>query len=142
MEGLVPESRWKVTTLLGAIRRDEVAAVSSIESATDGPVFLSYVRQSLVPALRPGDVVVMDNLGAHKVKGVKQAIESAGARLLYLPPYSPDMNPIEMCWSKIKQILRSLGARSAEALGEAIEAAFKQVRDSDLKNWFAHCGYG
>jgi len=86
-------------------------------------------------------VVVMDNLGAHKVKGVREAVEGAGARLLYLPPYSPDLSPIEPCWSKVKQALRSAAARTAEALGDAVQRAFRTVTQSDLANWFRHCGY-
>jgi transposase len=137
----VPGGSWKVTTLIGAVRVGGVAAAVSVEAATDGPLFLAFVRDALVPALRPGDVVVMDNLGAHKVKGVREAIEGAGARLLYLPPYSPDLSPIEPCWSKVKQALRSAAARTAEALGDAVQRAFRTVTQSDLANWFRHCGY-
>lgn len=142
VHGAVPGGHWKVTTLLGAVRMDGVAALSTVEAATDGEVFLTFVRQALVPSLRRGDVVVMDNLGAHKVKGVKEAIEAAGAKLLYLPPYSPDLSPIEKCWSKVKQLLRSAAARTAEALGQAIAAAFAAITTEDLRNWFRHCGYG
>ncbi|MGH7215532.1 MAG: transposase, partial [Tepidisphaeraceae bacterium] len=92
-------------------------------------------------ALRPGDVVVMDNLGAHKVSGVRQAIEWAGARLMYLPPYSPDLSPIEPCWSKVKGWLRTIAARTSVALGGAIGEAFAQVRADDLRGYFRHCGY-
>ena len=142
----VPGGSWKVTTLIGAVRvggvaAEGVAAAVSVEAATDGPLFLAFVRDALVPALRPGDVVVMDNLGAHKVKGVREAIEAAGARLLYLPPYSPDLSPIELFWSKVKQALRSAAARTAEALGDAVQRAFRTVTQSDLANWFRHCGY-
>ena len=137
----VPGGHWKVTTLIGAVRAGGVAAAVSVEAATDGPLFLAFVRDALAPALRPGDVVVMDNLGAHKVRGVREAVEGAGARLLYLPPYSPDLSPIELCWSKVKQALRSAAARTAEALGRAVEEAFKTVTTLDLANWFHHCGY-
>jgi len=137
----VPGGHWQVTTLIGAVRTSGVAVAVSIEAATDGLVFLAFVRDALVPTLRPGDVVIMDNLGAHKVKGVQEAIEGAEARLLYLPPYSPDLSPIELCWSKVKQALRSAAARTAEALGRAVEQAFATVTTSDLTNWFAHCGY-
>lgn len=138
----VPGGRWQVTTMIGAVRLDGVAAACTVPAATDGATFLAFAREALAPALRPGDVVVMDNLGAHKVKGVREAIEAAGARLLYLPPYSPDLSPIELCWSKVKQFLRSAAARTAEALGEAIVAAFATVTATDLRNWFRHCGYG
>ena len=137
----VPGGRWEVTTLIGAVRADGVAVVSTVEAAADGPVFLAFVRAALAPALRPGDVVVMDNPGARKVAGVRAAIEAAGARLLYLPPYSPDLSPIELCWSKVKQFLRSAAARTADALGAAITAALGTVTPADLRNWFRHCGY-
>lgn len=141
VNGLVPGGHWKITTMLGAIRADGVAAVASIQAPTDGATFLAFVRQTLVPVLRQDDVVVMDNLGAHKVSGVRQAIEAAGARLLYLPPYSPDLSPIEPCWSKVKSILRSIAARAAEALGDAIRVAFERIRIRDLRAYFRHCGY-
>lgn len=141
IQGLVPGGHWKVTTMLGAIRADGVTAVASVEAPTDGPTFLTFVSQTLAPALRHGDVVVMDNLSAHKVAGVRQAIERAGARVMYLPPYSPDFSPIEPCWSKIKACLRSVAARTAEALGNAIRHAFEQIRIRDLHGYFRHCGY-
>ena len=141
VEGAVPDSNWKVTTILGAVRLDGVVDASTLDCAIDGDSFLAYVRQALAPALRPGDVVVMDNLGAHKVGGVRQAIEAVGATLLYLPPYSPDLNPIEKCWSKIKKLLRDAAARTREALGRAITDAFAAVTQRDLLNWFRHCGY-
>jgi transposase len=141
-EGAVPDSNWKVTTILGAVRLDGVVDVSTLECAIDGDSFLIYLRQIIAPALQPGDVFVMDNLAAHKVGGVRQAIEAAGARLLYLPPYSPDLNPIEKCWSKIKKLLRDAAARTRQALGQAITDAFAAVSSQDLLNWFRHCGYG
>ena len=141
IEGLVPGGHWKVTTMIGAVRSGGVAVVGSIEAPTDGPTFLAFVRDGLAPALRPGDVVVMDNLGAHKVKGVRETIERAGARLLYLPPYSPDLSPIEPCWSKVKSWLRTIGARTAGALGQAIREAFDRIETSDLRGYFRHCGY-
>jgi transposase len=95
----------------------------------------------LCPTLRRGDIVVMDNLGAHKVSGVQEAIERRGAKLIYLPPYSPDLSPIEKCWSKIKQVLRSIGARTRKALETAIKQAIGTITESDALAWFAHCGY-
>lgn len=139
--GSVPDSHWKVTSVIGAVRLEGVAVASTIESAVDGPTFLAWVREALVPQLRAGDVVVMDNLAAHKVAGVKEAIEAAGASVLYLPPYSPDLSPIEPCWSKVKQFLRNAAARTAEALGAAITAALNTITRSDLLNCFRHCGY-
>lgn len=138
----VPGGHWKVTTLIGAVRVGGVAAAVSVEAATDGPLFLAFVRDALVPALRPGDVVVMDNLGAHKVKGVREAVEGAGARLLYLPPYSPDLNPIEMAISKVKSLLRKVERRTVDALQSAIPDALGQVTADDATAYVRHCGYG
>ena len=107
-----PQGRWKVLTTLGAMSLRGILATMTIESATDGDVFKAYVEQVLCAALRPGDVVVMDNLSAHKVAGIRQLIESSGAQLLYLPPYSPDLNPIEKAWSKFKKFLRDAKART------------------------------
>jgi transposase len=141
VEGAVPDSHWTVTSMIGAVRLEGPAALGSIEQAMDGAAFLVFVREALVPTLREGDVVVMDNLGAHKVAGVKEAIEAVGARVAYLPPYSPDYNPIEPFWSKLKQFLRDAAARTTEALGQAIQQAVLTVTTSDLRGWFAHCGY-
>jgi transposase len=105
-------------------------------------IFLAHVGQVLCPELRPGDVVVMDNLPAHKVAGVRERIEAVGDRLLYLPPYSPDLNPIEQAWSKLKQALRSLKARTDEALESAVAEALKTITADNAIAWFSHCGYG
>jgi len=107
-----PGGRWKIMTILGAMSLRGMIASMTIEEATDGDIFLAYVEHILCPALKPGDVVVMDNLSSHKIKGVRQLIEKVGAEVLYLPPYSPDLNPIEKAWSKLKQILRSAKART------------------------------
>jgi transposase len=139
--GAVPQGHWKVLTMLGALRASGIAAASSVLSATDGEIFRLFVTEALVPVLRRGDVVVMDNLGAHKVSGVCEAIEQAGARVLYLPPYSPDFSPIEPCWSKVKEAMRSAAARTPERLGEAASDAFKNVSRNDARGWFDHCGY-
>ena len=103
---------------------------------------MSFVEEVLGPTLKEGDVVVMDNLGAHKVLGIKEAIESFGAKLVYLPPYSPDFSPIEQCWSKVKTWLRKVKARTVETLDEAIVDALAQVTSSNTRGWFQHCGYG
>jgi transposase len=113
----------------------------TVDGATDGEVFQAYVEQVLCPTLESGDVVVMDNLGAHKVSGIREAIEAKGAKVIYLPPYSPDGNPIEKCWSKLKTGLRAVGARSREALEEAIGQVIKTISKTDALAWFAHCGY-
>jgi transposase len=111
----------------------------TIEEATDGDIFLAYVEHILCPALKPGEVVVMDNLSSYKIKGVRRLIEKEGAEVLYLPPYSPDLNPIEKAWSKLKQILRSAKARSKEALEKAIAEATRLITPDNAKAWFNHC---
>jgi transposase len=142
VDGAVPHAQWKVTTLIGAIGlRGGMEAAMTIQGATDGDVFRSYVRQGLVPTLTPGDVVVMDNLGAHKVAGVRAAIEAAGASLIYLPPYSPDFNPIEKAWSKVKKLLRDAAARTQAALEAAIAQALAAVTPEDARGFFRSCGY-
>jgi len=137
-----PAGHWSTLTLLGAMGANGMLASMTVESATDGDVFLAYVDQVLCPQLRPGQVVVMDNLSAHKVPGVRERIEAAGAELLYLPPYSPDFNPIEQCWAKVKQSLRSAKARTVEMLQSAIAQALTSVSPQNAAAWFAHCGYG
>ena len=127
--------------MLAAIGVDGLQAPMTVNGAVDGAVFLAYVRYVLSPTLSEGDIVVMDNLKAHKVAGVREAIEARGARLEYLPPYSPDMNPIEKCWSKVKTFLRKAKARTREALEAALREALLQVTASDARAWFAHCGY-
>jgi transposase len=114
----------------------------TIESATDGEVFLAYVEQVLSPQLQRGDIVVMDNLTAHKVAGVRELIESRGAEVRYLPPFSPDFNPIEACWSKVKQFLRSAKARSADVLQLRLAEALLTVTPENMQTCFRHCGYG
>jgi transposase len=137
-----PGGRWKIMTILGAMSLRGMVASMTIEEATDGDIFLAYVEHILCPALKPGDVVVMDNLSSHKIKGVRQFIEKAGAEVLYLPPYSPDLNPIEKAWSKLKQLLRSAKARTKEALEEAIAEAIRLITPDNAKAWFKHCFNG
>jgi transposase len=131
-----PEGNWKIVTILGAMSTHGILAAMTVEAATDTDIFLDYLDHFLCPALTPGDVVVMDNLSAHKVDGVRQRIEAAGAELLYLPPYSPDLNPIEKAWAKLKQLLRSAKARSAEALDQAITDAFREITAENAQAWF------
>jgi transposase len=131
-----PDGRWKILTILGAISTRGMIATMTIEAATDREIFLAYLDEVLCPKLRPGDVVVMDNLSSHKVKGVRERIEAAQAHLLYLPPYSPDMNPIEKAWAKLKQLLRAIKARSKEALEEAIAQLLPLLTAEDAKAWF------
>jgi transposase len=131
-----PGGHWKIMTILGALSLSGMVATMTIEEATDGDFFLAYVEQILCPVLKLGDVVVMDNLSSHKVDGVRESIEKAGAELLYLPPYLPDLNPIEKAWAKLKQLLRSAKARSKEALDQAITEALKSISPDDAKAWF------
>ena len=137
-----PAGHWSTLTLLGAMSRKGMLASMTVDSSTDGDIFLAYLDQVLCPALRPGQVVVMDNLSAHKVEGVRQRIEAVGAELLYLPPYSPDFNPIEKCWAKVKQSLRSAKARTLEVLQDAVAQALTCITPQNASAWFAHCGYG
>ena len=137
-----PQSHWQTLTLLAALTRRGLEAAMTILEPTDGDIFLAYGEQVLCPRLQSGQVVILDNLSAHKVAGVEELIEAAGARLLYLPPYSPDLNPIEQAWSKVKQILRSLKARTAEALESAVAEALNAITAETALAWFAHCGYG
>jgi transposase len=136
-----PNSHWRTVTMLAALTTKGLRAPMTIESPTDGDVFLAYLEQVLCPWLQPGQVVIMDNLAAHKVEGVRQRIEATGARLIYLPPYSPDFNPIEKAWSKIKQLLRSAKARTVEALENAVAEALAAITAENALAWFAHCGY-
>ncbi len=138
----VPAGVYHATTMLGALRRDGTIAAMVYEGGTDVPVMQAFAEGELRRILRPGDIVVMDNLSAHKDARVVAAIESAGAIACWLPPYSPDFNPIESMWSKVKEVLRSLEARTAEALLDAIGAALRSVTMTDAEGWFAHCGYG
>jgi transposase len=137
-----PQGRWEVLTTLGAMSLRGIDAAMTIESATDGEVFKGYVEQVLCPKLRPGDVVILDNLSAHKVPGACELIEACGAQLLYLPPYSPDLNPIEKAWSKFKKFLRDAKARTKEALDQAVTDALKTITAENAAAWFRHCGYG
>ena len=117
-------------------------ATMTIEDSTDTDVFLAFLDQVLCPKLKPGQIVVLDNLSAHKAPAVQEKIEATGASLLYLPPYSPDLNPIEKCWAKIKLILRSLKARTAEALDPAVTQAIAAISPDNALGWLRHCGYG
>ena len=136
-----PGGHWRTVTMLGAISSQGWQATMTIAAPTDGEVFLAFLHEVLCPTLRPGQIVVMDNLSAHKLQGVAQAIAATGAELLYLAPYSPDFNPIEACWSVVKQALRSLKARSLDALDLAIPHALLAVSQQTASRCFRHCGY-
>jgi transposase len=140
--GEAPRNWGKNVTLIASMSAEEgIGAAMSVEGATDGAAFAAYVEHFLVPTLREDQVVVMDNLQVHKMKRVEELIEGAGAEILFLPPYSPDFSPIEEAFSKVKGILRRLGARSREALLEATGQALEAVSRHDAAGWFRHCGY-
>jgi transposase len=142
--GKVPCGHWERLTVIGALTLDGVAASMSIAAATTGAVFLAFVEQVLLPALRqrPDAIVVMDNLGAHKAERVRQALEAAKIAYRYLPSYSPDLNPIEPCWSKLKAKLRAKAARSLDALEVELGPALATITAQDAQGWFRLCGYG
>ena len=137
-----PQGHWRVLTTLGAMSQRGMEATMTIESPTDGEIFTAYIEQVVAPKIKPGDVVVLDNLSAHKVKGIRELIENRGGELLYLPPYSPDLNPIELAWSKFKQYLRAAKARTREALDQVVSEALKTITAENAAAWFRHCGYG
>jgi transposase len=139
--GSIPQNYGANITLLGALGVEGLRAVMTVEGATDADVFRAYVKQVLGPTLAPGDIVVLDNLSAHKATGIQQALARRRARLLYWPPYSPDLSPMELCVSKIKTALRAAKARTREALERAIQKAMGTVTATDAWNWFKHCGY-
>jgi transposase len=141
VHGKAPWGHWQTTTFVGALRAGGITAPMVLDGAMNGPAFLAYVRQVLAPSLAPGDIVVLDNLGAHKVSGVRAAIEAVGATLRYLPPYSPDLNPIEEAFAKLKVLLRKTGARTREALIEAMGWALEAVTAKDARGFFEHRGY-
>lgn len=136
-----PDGRGKNVTMIGAISLEGFVASLTFEGGTDSLAFQTYINQVLVPNLWQGACVVMDNFSSHKVVGIKEAIVAAGAKLVYLPPYSPDFNPIENCWSKVKEFLRSQAARTYETLDQAITEAFNAVTAKDMIGWFTHCCY-
>lgn len=137
----VPHAHWNTTTFVGALRLSGVTAPMTLNGAMNGAAFLAYVEQVLVPTLTPGDIVVMDNLPAHKPPAIREAIERAGATLCFLPPYSPDFNPIEMAFSKIKALLKKAAARTLTDLWDAIRDAIDAVTPSDCRGFFTAAGY-
>ena len=136
-----PCGRWETTTFLGALRAEGFIAPLTVEGAINGTMFRAWVEQHLAPVLKPGDIVVMDNLSSHKVAGVRQAIEAVGAELRYLPPYSPDLNPIELAFSKLKKLLRDGAERTVDKLWELCGRSLNQFTEIECRNYFKHCGY-
>jgi transposase len=137
----IPQGNYQTSTLISAIRLEGPCAPWLFEGPMNGEMFLAWVQQGLAPRLRPDDLVILDNLATHKIRGVREAIEAAGARLRYLPPYSPDFNPIEPMWSKVKQILRSHAARTDSELLLAAKAVFRAISASDCQGFFFRAQY-
>jgi transposase len=137
----VPHGQWETTTFLAALRHDRIDAPCLFDGPINGERFLAYVRQMLVPTLKRGDVVVLDNLGSHKGKAVRQAIRTAGAKRLFLPKYSPDLNPIEQVFAKLKTLLRKAAARSTDDVSTAIGQLLESFRPEECANYFRNSGY-
>jgi len=137
----VPHGHWKMISTIAAMNINGIVASASFDGATDTELFVAFVHDALLPMLKPGQVLVMDNLPAHKSPQIDRLVESIGARVLRLPPYSPDFNPIEMAISKIKTVLRKLARRSVEGLFSGIGEALESIRPTDALNYIAHCGY-
>jgi transposase len=141
VRGAVPHGQWERLTILGGLTLGGLTACLAVEGATDAAVMRAFVKHALVPVLKPGQVVVLDNLSAHRDARVRRLIEAAGCTLVFLPPYSPDFNPIEQAWSKLKARLRGVGARSVEALHVALAALVDAITSDDARGYFNHCGY-
>jgi len=137
----VPHGHWKILTILGAMSITGIQAALTVDAATDADIFTTFLEQALGPTLRPGQVVILDNLSAHKQERARELIEARGCRLWYLPPYSPDLNPIESAWSKVKSHLRALKARAWDALEQGVATALAAITAPDAHGYFAHCGY-
>jgi transposase len=138
----VPHGHWKTLTLVAALRNGGLTAPTVIDGAMDGPSFLAYIEQVLAPTLRKGDIVFMDNVRTHKIDGVAAALRAVGAKLRYLPAYSPDLNPIEMAFSKLKAALRKGAARTVKALWKLVGKLLKTIAPEECANYFRHAGYG
>jgi transposase len=137
----VPHGHWKTTTFLAALRSTGLTAPLVVDGAINGAIFRAWIEQQLAPTLHDGDIVIMDNLSAHKVRGVREAIEAVGASVLYLPPYSPDLNPIETVFSKFKSLLRTAGERTVEALWSTCGRLLDAFTEHECRNHIRHCGY-
>ena len=137
----VPDSRWETTSIISSIRLNGKKESLVYEGALTGELFKEWVKERLCPTLKKGDIVIMDNLSSHKVSGVEEMINAVGAEMKYLPVYSPDLNPIELMWSKVKWILETIGARTKDQFLSGISFALNQVSTEDITGWFRHCGY-
>jgi transposase len=136
-----PHGHWKTTTLIAALGIGGMRCSTVVDGAVNGDVFEAFVEQVLVPELQSGDVVIVDNLSSHKRQRIRELVEGAGARLVFLPPYSPDLNPIELIFAKVKQLLRSLACRTRDALWKAMQSVLDQVTPADAFHCYEHCGY-
>ena len=141
LRAYAPHGHWRTLTFIGALRLDRLTAPCVFDGPINGECFLAYVEQQLAAVLEPGDIVIMDNLPVHKAAGVRAAIEAAGAKLLYLPPYSPDLNPIEMVFAKMKAQLRAAAIRTVEALWRALGTIADALTPAECVNYIRHCGY-
>ena len=141
LRAFVPHGHWKTLTFLAALRHDGITAPCVFDGPINGESFLRYVEQFLLPTLKPGDIVIMDNLGSHKGNAVRAAIKSVGARLLFLPAYSPDLNPIEMAFAKLKALLRRIAPRSFDAICDALKTIIEKFSPSKCSNYLRHAGY-
>ncbi len=141
LHAAAPCGRWRTTTMISSVRLNGSTACMTIEGATNSEIFYQYIKEILLPTLSPGDIVIMDNLSAHKNVRTLELMEAKGIQVRFLPAYSPDFNPIELMWSKVKTLLRKAEARTPEALLEAVGNALKKVSPKDVLGWFAHCGY-
>ena len=139
--GKIPHGHWKTTTFVAGLRSTALAAPCVIDGPMNGDAFLACVEQVLAPTLKPGDIVVLDNLSAHKIPGIREAIEAAGAKLLYLPPYSPDFNPIEQLFAKLKALLRKAAERSVEGLWNRVARLLEAFQPDECANYFRNAGY-
>jgi transposase len=137
-----PHGHWHTTTFVAGLRLSGVTAPLVLDGPMTGAAFLAYVEQVLAPCLHPGDVVVLDNLAAHKIAGIREAVAAAGASILYLPPYSPDLNPIEQLFAKLKALLRKAAARTKDTLWSAIGSLIQTISANECANYLRHCGYG
>lgn len=141
VEGVAPHGHWKTTTFVAALRHDRITAPCVFDGPINGTAFKAWIEQALAPTLEPGDIVILDNLSSHKVAGIKQAIKARGAKLVYLPPYSPDLNPIEQVFAKLKHLLRKAAARTVEALHDAIGKLLHEFSTEECRNYITNSGY-
>jgi transposase len=139
--GTVPRNHGRNLSVIGALGAQGMVAALSVEGAVDTEVFDVFVRRVLVPALQPGDIVLLDNLSVHHASCIEQAVQTAQGQVIFLPSYSPDLSPIEPCWSKVKTFLRGAAARTRRRLEAALRAALQSLRPQDIRGWFTHCGY-